>query len=554
MILKLIVFTPSGYISSKWNIFDGLVVIVSYLDFILSAILQQNRGLAVLRTFRLLRVFKLAQSWTAMRTLVRAIVSSLSAIFYVTLILFLVLYVFAVLGMQIFRQPYLNHYDAASFPRWNFNSFFDSFMLIFRVLCGEWIEPLYEAMQATNPASIIFFISAYVIGNLLVLNLFLALLLSSFESVSFTETYDQDTIINNRRASPMISLALHLAQILRIDKLYRYIRGRCKCCRTAQVVEINPPNNDEISSVISQSITIQPDESGYPGTAPISMPQAKIFKLEPIRHRKTSDAPSQSTTNLRNLLVPTVQDFRRSRQSVPNISLQGSTLLGLTQDLRNTTRSKNNIQAMPFESRIQSMAINASNKSLNQDSDYPDDLRHHHHDSSTNSQGKDTLNHLYVQGNAKTSSASLNHLPKGGSGMSLHNSNPRMNNSESLNHVGHDYSVKTASNSKHVHTSKSTTQLDKASRSRLIIDRRRSTRSVNRNLSHQSNDDDDYYYPEDIPDQSSDDSEDEVIMTDDDHHSRVATPPLRRGQVSRASLRRLGSDGDLDGNEEEVKR
>ncbi|EDV26563.1 uncharacterized protein TRIADDRAFT_54699 [Trichoplax adhaerens] len=539
MVLKLIAFTPSGYISSKWNVFDGLVVIVSYLDFILSTILQQNRGLAVLRTFRLLRVFKLAQSWTAMRTLVRAIVRSLSAIFYVTLILFLVLYVFAVLGMKIFRQPYLNYYSTVNFPRWNFNTFFDSFMLIFRVLCGEWVEPLYEAMRATNPASIIFFISAYVIGNLLVLNLFLALLLSSFENVSFTETYDQDTIINNRRASPMISIALRLAQILRADKLYFYMRAHFGCCKRAEVAEINPPNKEDESSVISQSIVMDPIDLGYPGSS-LPIQQGKVFKLEPIPGRKTSDAPSRSITDLRGFIIPSAQDLQRSRKSVPNISLQGHDLRGMTQDLRNTTRSKNSVQTIPIESKIEFMAVNASNRSSNNESDYPVDL--HNKVYATSSKKNNGL--LSTNSNGKALSASCNHLPVGtrhhsGSGLTLCHVGTGMASSENLDNG--------ISNPKTSLMSKSVTQLESKNETRLIIDRRRSTRSVNRNHSHLSEDDDDYYYPE----QDSDESDDEVIISSDDKPSRVATPPLRRGQVSRSSFVRLGSDGDIDANEDE---
>ena len=41
-------------------------------------------------------------------------------------------------------------------------------MMIFRILCGEWIEPLYDTMRATSPVSFLFFLTALVIGNFLV--------------------------------------------------------------------------------------------------------------------------------------------------------------------------------------------------------------------------------------------------------------------------------------------------------------------------------------------------------------------------------------------------
>lgn len=59
-------------------------------------------------------------------------------------------------------------------------------MMIFRILCGEWIEPLWDCMRAEKEqgASTCFaiFLPTLVMGNFMVLNLFLALLLNSFNS------------------------------------------------------------------------------------------------------------------------------------------------------------------------------------------------------------------------------------------------------------------------------------------------------------------------------------------------------------------------------------
>jgi len=78
--------------------------------------------------------------------------------------------------------------DEASvlFYRWNFSDFFHSFMMVFRILCGEWIEPLWDCMRAEKNAGpetcFAIFLPALVMGNFMVLNLFLALLLNSFNS------------------------------------------------------------------------------------------------------------------------------------------------------------------------------------------------------------------------------------------------------------------------------------------------------------------------------------------------------------------------------------
>ena len=43
---------------------------------------------------------------------------------------------------------FLNKKFTQIFFRWNFTDFFHSFMMIFRILCGEWIEPLWDCMRA----------------------------------------------------------------------------------------------------------------------------------------------------------------------------------------------------------------------------------------------------------------------------------------------------------------------------------------------------------------------------------------------------------------------
>lgn len=58
MILKLIALKPQGYIKSRWNIFDGIVVIISLIDTLLTlTTVIDNTGTSVLRSFRLVRIF-----------------------------------------------------------------------------------------------------------------------------------------------------------------------------------------------------------------------------------------------------------------------------------------------------------------------------------------------------------------------------------------------------------------------------------------------------------------------------------------------------------------
>lgn len=138
-------------------------------------------------------MLKLAQSWKTMGDLLNTIGSSVGPVGNITVILAIIVYMFAVVGMQLFQKDYTaDKFKNDELPRWNFDDFGHSFMVIFRILCGKWIEPLWWTMKATSPAAIFLILPAFVIGNFVILNLFLALLLNSFSADSDEEPEDEE--------------------------------------------------------------------------------------------------------------------------------------------------------------------------------------------------------------------------------------------------------------------------------------------------------------------------------------------------------------------------
>ena len=104
-----------------------------------------------------------------MRNLLAIIGDSIGALGNLTLLLALVVYTFAVVGMQLFSESFKpEKFHDNEVPRWNFSDFFHSFMMIFRVLCGEWIEPLVLTMHVTSPVSILFYFAVLGLGHFLV--------------------------------------------------------------------------------------------------------------------------------------------------------------------------------------------------------------------------------------------------------------------------------------------------------------------------------------------------------------------------------------------------
>lgn len=103
-----------------------------------------------------------------MNHLLSTIGRSLGALGNLTVVLGIIVYIFAVVGMQLFGKSYTADKFDGEVPRWNFTDFYHSCLMIFRVLCGEWIEPLWDCMRATGPYAILLYIPAFIIGNFIV--------------------------------------------------------------------------------------------------------------------------------------------------------------------------------------------------------------------------------------------------------------------------------------------------------------------------------------------------------------------------------------------------
>ncbi|XP_029315241.1 sodium channel, voltage-gated, type I-like, alpha [Cottoperca gobio] len=193
MVLKIIALDPYYYFQERWNIFDGVIVSISLMEFCFSSV----GAMSVLRSFRLMRVFKLAKSWPTLNTLIKIIGNSVGALGNLTLVLAIIVFIFAVVGMQLFGKHYKDCVckisEECTLPRWHMNDFLHSFLIVFRVLCGEWIETMWDCMEVAGPPMCItVYMMVMVVGNLVVLNLFLALLLSSFSAENLAGMEDDD--------------------------------------------------------------------------------------------------------------------------------------------------------------------------------------------------------------------------------------------------------------------------------------------------------------------------------------------------------------------------
>ncbi|XP_026189428.1 voltage-dependent L-type calcium channel subunit alpha-1D [Mastacembelus armatus] len=242
MILKLIAFKPRGYVGDAWNVFDALVVIGSVVDIILSqnyfadawntfdalivvgsvvdiAITEINSAaipvvkvlvepgntedsarisITFFRLFRVMRLVKLLSRGEGIRTLLWTFIKSFQALPYVALLIAMLFFIYAVIGMQVFGK--IAMVDGTQINRNNnFQTFPQAVLMLFRCATGEaWQEimlaclpgKLCDSESDYNPGeertcgsgfAIIYFISFYMLCAFLIINLFVAVIMDNFD-------------------------------------------------------------------------------------------------------------------------------------------------------------------------------------------------------------------------------------------------------------------------------------------------------------------------------------------------------------------------------------
>lgn len=208
MIFKLLGLGLKNYIRDNFNIFDGVIVIVSLVDFTLSLTVRIESAdgiMSAFRALRLLRVVKLARHWKAFQEILHTMIGSLVDISNFTVLLLLFMYILALLGMELFaysvcfdiegepifgKDNIQNAFKQGvdiSWPRENFNNIFNSIVTVFIVIVAEdWNAVMYLYVRALGYESAsgrtlatFYFLCLFILGNVIMLAMFTALLLKS---------------------------------------------------------------------------------------------------------------------------------------------------------------------------------------------------------------------------------------------------------------------------------------------------------------------------------------------------------------------------------------
>jgi len=187
ILLKMTAKAPKPWLffNNGWNVFDFIIVAVCFLPF-------GGGYVAVLRLFRLLRVLRLITAIPRLQVIVSGLMRSLPSMVYVSILIFILFYVYAVVGVILFRENDPIH----------FGDLWTSLLSLFRVVTLEdWTDVMYiqiygsegyagynqstAGMDITSKAQPLigaaYFVSFVMLGTMIMLNLLIGIVVNGMD-------------------------------------------------------------------------------------------------------------------------------------------------------------------------------------------------------------------------------------------------------------------------------------------------------------------------------------------------------------------------------------
>jgi hypothetical protein len=182
MFAKIFAFGLGDYLNDKFNCFDAFIVTTSLIELAMASESGDGGSFSVLRTLRLLRIlrsFKLVKGMDTLKKMIATTAGSMAAIANFAVLLMLLLYIFALVGMQMFGGGLEIEGETA---RPHFDNLIWSFVSVFLVMTREnWQALLYDTMYASGTPSMLYYYALIISTNYILLALFVGTLLENFE-------------------------------------------------------------------------------------------------------------------------------------------------------------------------------------------------------------------------------------------------------------------------------------------------------------------------------------------------------------------------------------
>ncbi|KAJ4459886.1 putative ion transporter [Paratrimastix pyriformis] len=245
-----------NYFKDGWNVFDFVVVLASLTDYLqylsitgvgvdvkIFRFLRIFRAVRAVRTLRVLRTVRMLRN---LQMIVNTILSSASALGSIAALLFLIMYVFALIGRSLF---------AATLPE-RFGTLWYSFFTLFQMLTLDDWYTVQEENRPSDPTLLLFLIVFIIVETFIFINLFIAVICNNLEQANIRAIAQKRAVIHSFKRQKEKAQALELA------KMDRSIASTADLSRTNM--------SQPVPSPLASPPTV---EGGPEGGPPVITPQ-----------------------------------------------------------------------------------------------------------------------------------------------------------------------------------------------------------------------------------------------------------------------------------------
>lgn len=194
-----------SFFQSGWNLFDLFLVLISYIP---ESMFEESASIMVIRVLRVFRVLRLLRTSEEIKLIVAVLTKSFSALFYNAIFFFIFLYLFAIIGVSIFRLPQYDQLDPAGQAKYRelmeiapnaptcspdpYGTLGESMFTLFRALTGEdWTDLRYNLVQAHElgiihaPSVVVtsFHVIWFILSAFLLLNLIVGAIVNNYQVI-----------------------------------------------------------------------------------------------------------------------------------------------------------------------------------------------------------------------------------------------------------------------------------------------------------------------------------------------------------------------------------
>lgn len=226
---------PWEFFYDGWNVFDFIIVAVCFMPI-------GGAYVAVLRLARILRVFRLVSALPKLQILVGALLKSIPSMSYVGILLFLLFYIYAVIGTFMFGQNDPIH----------FGSLQVSMMTLFKTITLEgWIDfmniqvygsnvigyeqfPDMARVPSSHPiAAPVYFLSFILLGTMIMLNLFIGVIINGMEETNKEEEIKELAKIREQLKNISVEQEINLIaeDLNKINESLKLLKNRINTTR-----------------------------------------------------------------------------------------------------------------------------------------------------------------------------------------------------------------------------------------------------------------------------------------------------------------------------------